>query len=343
MRQFDQLFLMSQGNTLFQGAPLDALEWFASISPELACPSMTNPAEHLLEIIANAEPEKPESVDEDADTANPTAAGVSTDLVTPVTPAGQEGQITTAIFAAKWEGANKDSKHSSSDELHEMETIHRASWWTAFSWVLWREWQNFYRDPYYFWTQLSTNLFMAVFAGLMYFDRSSGYEKGQAIFFTMINVSFVPFLSVMVRFPLARAVFNREKASGYYTTGPFFWAYFCVDIPMQIVMTLSFTLVNYWMVGFRNDFDAFLLHNVLLYLVYQVCQSLGLLSTAAFPTVTGSLAVGTTVIILFMSFCGGFLPLDDIPIWFKWISYISFMRYGFEGMVAVEMNGEATQ
>ena len=38
----------------------------------------------------------------------------------------------------------------------------------------------------------------------------------------------------MVRFPLARAVFNREKASGYYTTGPFFWAYFCVDIPMQV-------------------------------------------------------------------------------------------------------------
>ena len=108
--------------TAFSGYYRDALEWFASISPELACPSMTNPAEHLLEIIANAEPEKPESVDEDAETANPTAAGVSTDLVTPVTPAGPEGQITTAIFAAKWEGANKDSKHSSSDELHESVT-----------------------------------------------------------------------------------------------------------------------------------------------------------------------------------------------------------------------------
>ena len=105
--------------TAFSGCCRDALEWFASISPELACPSMTNPAEHLLEIIANAEPEKPESVDEDAATVNPTAAGVSTDLSDSVTLTGQDAQITTAIFAAKWEGANKDSKHSSSDELHE--------------------------------------------------------------------------------------------------------------------------------------------------------------------------------------------------------------------------------
>ena len=42
---------------------------------------------------------------------------------------------------------------------------------------------------------------------------------------------------------------------------------------LQIVMTLSFTLVNYWMVGFRNDLDAFLLHNVLLYLIYQVLMA----------------------------------------------------------------------
>ena len=38
-------------------------------------------------------------------------------------------------------------------------------------------------------------MFMALFAGLMYFDRNSGYEKGQAIFYTIINVSFVPFMS----------------------------------------------------------------------------------------------------------------------------------------------------
>ena len=132
-------------------------------------------------------------------------------------------------------------------------------------------------------------------------------------------------------------------------------AYLFVDIPMQVevpskhcaglqycpqvVMTFTFTLVNYWMVGFRNDWDAFWLHTAFIYLTYQACQSLGLLVTAGFPTVTGSLAVGTMVLILFMSFCGGFLDLDSIPPWFEWISYISFLRHAFQGLVATEVSG----
>ena len=42
-----------------------------------------------------------------------------------------------------------------------------------------------------------------------------------AIYFGLLNVCFIPFMSIMVRFPAQRLIFNREKAQGYYCTLPF--------------------------------------------------------------------------------------------------------------------------
>jgi ABC-type transport system involved in multi-copper enzyme maturation permease subunit len=95
----------------------------------------------------------------------------------------------------------------------------------------------------------------------------------------------------------------------------------------------------YWMTGLRPEGNVFGQFLGLVLLTTNSAFSLGYLISCATPSVQVALQAGPAVVLPFMLFGGFFVNLSSIPVYFQWISYISFFRYGYEAVSIVLWRG----
>lgn len=87
------------------------------------------------------------------------------------------------------------------------------------------------------------------------------------------------------------------------------------------------------MIGLRPNWLSFFIALALVTLVANVSTSAGYLISCASSSTSMALSVGPPIIIPFLLFGGFFLNSGSVPEYFKWLSYISWFRYGNEGLL----------
>jgi ATP-binding cassette, subfamily G (WHITE), member 2 len=150
----------------------------------------------------------------------------------------------------------------------------------------------------------------------------------------MAVLSFTPSYTAVTVWDRERVLLRREAGQAMYSVTSWFAARTIVTVPTQIIQTLLFGLVAFFMVGY-----ALTLSNILVYLcayaLFQITsESIGVLCAAFTRNSTTAILALTFVLLLLLSF-SGFL-VSDIPVYFKWVRTISFLTYAYDAVVLSE-------
>jgi ATP-binding cassette, subfamily G (WHITE), eye pigment precursor transporter len=134
-------------------------------------------------------------------------------------------------------------------------------------------------------------------------------------------------------------IFIRESRARLYRTSAYFLGKTLAEIPLFLAVPMIFTSIAYPMIGLRAGYMYFFTAAFVVTLIANVSTSFGYLISCASSSISMALSVGPPVIIPFLIFGGFFLNSGSVPDYFKWLSYLSWFRYGNEALTINQWAG----
>lgn len=147
-------------------------------------------------------------------------------------------------------------------------------------------------------------------------------------------------LGNLALFHAERLVFQREHRSRMYSLGAYFFAKILVDIPFLLLfLPVSYVSALYFAVKLRNDLTHYLTSTVVVILLANCGNAIGLWGAAIVPDFSIGIALLPLLLLPMMMFSGLFVSLKSVPAWIRWLQWLSPIKYGFTALFRNEIEG----
>jgi ABC-type multidrug transport system ATPase subunit len=316
---FDNLILMRKGEIAYLGSAGKAILYFESLG--YPCPPLTNPADHLIEVIRD-------NMAGDDMLSNESRSDKYARIK-------HLDDIKFVPYEADYGGT---SSMFNSKEVQ--------PWLKQFSTLFRRAFSAHLRN----WETLLMNLFvtiiMSCFISLNVWQdigstKSSVSKRQPLLFFCVVHQGILAALQGAYAFPLERAIVLRERAAGTYYVSAYFVSKTFADMVAQIPFPIIFTCFVYPVTGLQMSARHFFT-----FMGFMILDSLSATSVAvAISCVFVSVELSTVVLGLAFEwvrlFGGWFVnpqQLEDYPEW-SFASILAFTQYAFIGVSLNENRG----
>ncbi|KAK3408519.1 hypothetical protein EUGRSUZ_J00745 [Eucalyptus grandis] len=325
---FDDLYLLSSGETVYFGEAKMAIEFFSEAG--FPCPRKRNPSDHFLRCI-NSDFDKVTATLKGSQRIHdvPNSSDPFMNLATAEIRAllvekyrcskyakrvkARIGEITTA------KGLDVKKKSGS-----------QATWWKQLTTLTRRSLVNMSRDVGYYWLRIIVYLIVSVCVGTIFFDVGNSYTAILARGACGAFISgFMTFMSIggFPSFIEEMKVFYRERLNGYYGVAVFIISNFLSSFPFLVAITLTTGTITYHMVKFRPEFSHYVFFCLNIYACIAVIESLMMVVASLVPNFLMGIITGAGIIGILMMTSGFFRLLPDLPKPF-WRYPISYLSYG---------------
>lgn len=209
--------------------------------------------------------------------------------------------------------------------------------------LLHRSFTKAYRDVVVYGIRIAMYLGLAILMGTTFLRFKTEQEYIQpfinAIFFGGAFMSFMA-VAYVPAFLEDFYTFQRERANGLVGPLSFIASNFIIGLPPLFIIALLFSVVEYWLINFRPDGSAFMMHILWLFLDLVAAESLVVLVSVIFPIFVVSLAITAFANGLWMVTDGFLVPMTILnPFWKYVFHYIDYQAYVFQGMMVNEFKG----
>ncbi|XP_014285221.1 protein white [Halyomorpha halys] len=326
---FDKVLLMAEGKMAFLGTPAEANEFFKTMGA--ACPSNYNPADFFIQLLAVV-PTREETcrnmIEMVCDSYKNSDIGEKMILQAELATQGTKNNW--GLWADNWSSPKALSPY-------------KASWMAQFRAVLWRSWLSVMKEPVLIKVRMLQTFMVALMIGVIYFgqelDQDGVMNINGALFICLTNMTFQNVFAVINVFCSELPVFLREHMNGMYRTDIYFLCKTLAEVPVFLAVPIIFTSVIYYMVGLNPAFVRFLSAALIITLVSNVATSFGYFISCVSSSISVALSIGPPVIIPFLLFGGFFLNAGSVPPYFKWLSQLSWFKYGNEALLINQWEG----
>ncbi|PAV62128.1 hypothetical protein WR25_07524 [Diploscapter pachys] len=317
---FHNLCLMACGRTIYLGPVEEAVPLFSRCG--FPCPPYYNPADHLIRTLA--------VINRDRENSLKNIAKIRDGFLK-----SSHGQVIAEIGKADRQSTSSysdDSLFGSDKSFFSQE--YAAGYFDQLMALGWRSWLTIIRDPVLLQVQLFHIIIAGLITGAVYFNTQITPEtiiSINGIMFNHIrNVNFMlQFLSVPIIIDEMPIVL-KENANGAYRISTYFIAKNIAELPQYIVLSFIYNLIVYWMTGLYPAILPFLFSSFVSIMLLNVAISV----SYAVATIFGDVAIAITMLSVFvipiMAFGGFFIAFATIPVYFGWLSALSYFKYAYE-------------
>lgn len=188
------------------------------------------------------------------------------------------------------------------------------------------------------WTLMYLRLFAHILVGFLigalYYDIGNDAAKVLSnlgfLFFNMLFLMYTSMTITILSFPLEMPVLLKENFNRWYSLKSYYLAITVSDIPFQAIFCILYVTIVYFLTSQPPEVFRFSMFLGTCLLISFVAQSVGLVVGAAMNVQNG-VFLAPVMSVPFLLFSGFFVSFDAIPVYLRWITYLSYIRYGFEG------------
>uniref|UniRef100_A0A182U2S1 ABC-2 type transporter transmembrane domain-containing protein n=1 Tax=Anopheles melas TaxID=34690 RepID=A0A182U2S1_9DIPT len=212
--------------------------------------------------------------------------------------------------------------------------IYTTSFCRQFSLLLLRTFLILSRDRSLMTMRFAIHCLIAPLIGMLYFgignQAAQIFNNYNYVFFSIMFLMFTAFSSMTMAFPLELPIITREHFNRWYSLRAYYIAMTVADIPIQLLCTVTYILITYYMTGQPPEAFRVGLFTLICLMVAWVAQGLGLLVASLFDVKNGAI-FGPFFICPFLIFSGFFIHLTDAHPIMHWLFHISFLKYALQG------------
>ncbi|XP_073148878.1 ABC transporter G family member 15-like [Henckelia pumila] len=343
---FDDLFLLSGGQTVYFGEAKTAVKFFAEAG--FQCPSRRNPSDHFLRCINS-----------DFDVVTATLKG-SQRLLLQETHKSSDPLMNLGTAAIKSVLVEKyrhsDYPKKARSRIRELSAIQagvvietaikgsQASWWKQLHTLTNRSLLNMHRDVGYYWSRIVIYTMVALCVGTLFYDVGTSYTailaRGACGGFI---TGFMTFMSIggFPSFIEEMKVFYRERLNGYYGVAVFILSNFLSSLPFLFAVSIITGTITFYMVKFRPEFSHYVFFCLNIFGCIAMVESVMMIVASLVPNFLMGLIAGAGVLGIMMMTAGFFRLLSDLPkpVWRYPISYIGYGAWSLQGAYKNDMVG----
>ncbi|XP_047206637.1 ATP-binding cassette sub-family G member 8 [Girardinichthys multiradiatus] len=330
---FDLVVLLSSGSAVYFGAAQDMVPYFTALG--YPCPRYCNPSDFYVDLI---------SIDRRSPEIE--AEGL------------ERSRLLSQQFKEKvqdtddhmWKSAETSAAHIESPQQPSINreegiTIFKESnklpgELQQFTTLIRRHMYNDFRDLVSLLVRGFEALLMSLLVGFLYYgagEERLNIQDTVALLYMMGALTpFAVVLDVIAKCHTERAMLYHELEDGMYSVTSYFFAKVLGELPEHCVFTLVYGLPIYWLAGLNEAADRFLLFLLLVWLMVYGSRAMALFVAAALPTLQTSAFIGNALFTVFYLTGGFVISLENMWLVASWLSYASFMRWGFDGMLQVQ-------
>ncbi|KAF1963513.1 ABC transporter-like protein [Byssothecium circinans] len=320
---FDNLILLTKGRPAYTGSAKECLSYFAKLGHEM--PAFTNPAEHLIDIV---------SVDNRSDEAE----AVARERVDRIIEAWREHSSQTASEKVQQDSASVTKRTERTFKVKQTSLVQQTRVLTA------RTFTVTTRDPMGMFGSLVEAIGMAIITGWIFLQLDgslSGIRSRQGALYTASALQgYLILLYETYRLTIDIQLYDEESRQGVVSIPAFLISrrlarLFIEDIPVPLI----FSLIVYFMAGFRKDGDVFLTFFSVILLEQYVAVCFATMCVSISRHFAGASLVANLVYTLQSMACGYFIQSNTIPIYVRWTKWIAYVFYAFGALAANEFTG----
>ncbi|KAJ9164326.1 hypothetical protein P3X46_023919 [Hevea brasiliensis] len=331
---FDDLFLLSGGETVYFGESKMAIEFFAEAG--FPCPKRRNPSDHFLRCINS---------DFDAVAATlkgshrirdvPTTSDPLMNMATAEIKARLIEKYRCSNYARRAKARIKEISAVKGLEI-ETEGGSQATRWKQLSTLTRRSFLNMSRDVGYYWARIAIYIIVSICVGTVYHDVGYGYTAILArVACGGFITGFMTFMSIggFPSFIEEMKIFYREKLNGYYGVTVFILSNYFSSFPFLVAIALASGTICFYLVKFRSGFSHYAFFCLNIFACISVIESLMMVVASLVPNFLMGLVTGAGIIGIMMMTSGFFRLLPDLPkpFWRYPVSYINYGAWGLQG------------
>ncbi|KAH8352473.1 hypothetical protein KR084_004406 [Drosophila pseudotakahashii] len=182
--------------------------------------------------------------------------------------------------------------------------------------------------------RLFAHLLVGFLIGALYYDIGNDGAKVLSnlgfLFFNMLFLMYTSMTITILSFPLEMPVLLKENFNRWYSLKSYYLAISVADLPFQAIFCVIYVSIVYYFTSQPWELFRFSMFLSACLLISFVAQSVGLVVGAAMNVQNG-VFLAPVMSVPFLLFSGFFVSFDAIPVYLRWITYLSYIRYGFEG------------